>query len=117
MTLREILQYRAECGVLDGGAEEVYSEVIAQIAQNKTVSQIAIMADGREIAVTNNPVADGGWVATHEDRTESRRREESFQLLFDNNPGAMLFSIAKPSAFWRSTMRRWRNTDIAASAF
>lgn len=36
MTLREILQYRAECGVLDGGVEEVYSEVIAQIAQNKT---------------------------------------------------------------------------------
>jgi hypothetical protein len=64
--------------VLDRGVEEVYSEVIAQIAQNKTVSRVSIMTDGREIAVTNNPMADGGWVATHEDRTESRRREESF---------------------------------------
>jgi diguanylate cyclase (GGDEF)-like protein/PAS domain S-box-containing protein len=34
-------------------------------------------------------MADGGWVATHEDVTDARRREESFRLLFDNNPVAM----------------------------
>ena len=110
MTLREILQYRAECGVLDGGVEEVYSEVIAQIAQNKTVSRIAKMADGREIAVTNNPMADGGWVATHEDRTESRRREESFQLLFDNNPVAMV-------VFDRETFRFLAVNDAAVAQY
>jgi diguanylate cyclase (GGDEF)-like protein/PAS domain S-box-containing protein len=34
-------------------------------------------------------MADGGWVATHDDVTEHRRREASFRLLFDNNPMPM----------------------------
>ena len=32
--------------------------------------------DGRSIQVVNEPLADGGWVATHEDITERRRAEE-----------------------------------------
>ena len=30
--------------------------------------------------------ADGGWVATHQDITEERRRQASFRFLFENNP-------------------------------
>jgi diguanylate cyclase (GGDEF)-like protein len=32
--------------------------------------------DGRSIHIVNEPLADGGWVATHEDITERRRAEE-----------------------------------------
>ena len=32
--------------------------------------------DGRSIQIVNEPLADGGWVATHEDVTERRRAEE-----------------------------------------
>ena len=32
--------------------------------------------DGRSIQIVNEPLADGGWVATHEDITERRRAEE-----------------------------------------
>jgi diguanylate cyclase (GGDEF)-like protein len=32
-------------------------------------------SDGRSIQVVNEPLADGGWVATHEDITERRRTE------------------------------------------
>src|SRR6185312_2142938 len=31
--------------------------------------------DGRTIAVSNAPMANGGWLATHEDITERRRAE------------------------------------------
>jgi PAS domain S-box-containing protein len=34
-------------------------------------------------------MANGGWVATHEDVTEAKLREESFRLLFDSNPVPM----------------------------
>ena len=34
-------------------------------------------------------MSNGGWVATHEDVTEARLREESFRLLFENNPAPM----------------------------
>ena len=32
--------------------------------------------DGRAIQIVNEPLPDGGWVATHEDITERRRAEE-----------------------------------------
>ena len=32
--------------------------------------------DGRSIQIVNEPLADGGWVATHEDITERRRIEQ-----------------------------------------
>ena len=33
-------------------------------------------ADGRSIEITNQPLANGGWVATHEDITERKRADE-----------------------------------------
>ena len=30
-------------------------------------------SDGRSIHIVNEPLTDGGWVATHEDITERRR--------------------------------------------
>ncbi|MDB5633259.1 MAG: Diguanylate cyclase, partial [Tardiphaga sp.] len=38
-------------------------------------------ADGRSIQISSRPVADGGWVATHEDITERRRTEEKIAHL------------------------------------
>jgi diguanylate cyclase (GGDEF)-like protein/PAS domain S-box-containing protein len=46
--------------------------------------------DGRIISVKHQPMADGGWVATHDDVTEARRREDSFRLLFEGNPVPMV---------------------------
>jgi diguanylate cyclase (GGDEF)-like protein len=37
--------------------------------------------DGRSIQVVNEPLADGGWVATHEDITERRRTDERITYL------------------------------------
>jgi diguanylate cyclase (GGDEF)-like protein len=39
------------------------------------------MLDGRTIAVHQQPMRDGGWVATHEDITERRRAEEHIAFL------------------------------------
>ncbi|HZP71090.1 MAG TPA: PAS-domain containing protein [Pseudolabrys sp.] len=47
------------------------------------------LRDGRYVAVVHRPMANGGWVATHQDVTEAKHREESFRLLFEGNPAPM----------------------------
>lgn len=88
-TLLEIVQHRGTLGLLTTDAETHTAEVLARIALKKIVRRVVVTLDKREIAVTDYPMADGGWVSIHEDRTELHRREESFRLLFDNNPVAM----------------------------
>ena len=39
-------------------------------------SMVITTPNGRSIQVVNEPLAYGGWVATHEDVTERRRTEE-----------------------------------------
>jgi diguanylate cyclase (GGDEF)-like protein/PAS domain S-box-containing protein len=88
-SLLEIFKHRVEQGNLKRPAEEYCADTLERFAKNEIVHRIVETEDGREIAITDYPIADGGWVATHEDRTEIRRREESFRLLFENNPVAM----------------------------
>jgi len=88
-TLLEIFRHRVERGDLKGNAEEYCAATLARFDRHEVVRRIVETADGREIAITDYPMADGGWVAMHEDRTELRRRDESFRLLFENNPVAM----------------------------
>ncbi len=45
------------------------------MAQGKTITAEVKSATGRMVAVINRPMADGGWVATHEDITERRDAE------------------------------------------
>ncbi len=42
---------------------------------------IVELADGRTFAIQQQPMPDGGWVATHEDITERRRAEEKISFL------------------------------------
>ncbi len=55
----------------------------------RVVDKIHRLADGRVIAVSRRPLDGGGWVATHQDITDLKQREASFQLLFDSNPVPM----------------------------
>jgi diguanylate cyclase (GGDEF)-like protein len=75
-SLIELLRHRVETGgYLLRPPEDYRAEVLAAIAAGKVTSFIVETAAGREISVTNSPMATGGWVATHEDITERRRAE------------------------------------------
>lgn len=88
-TLREILQYRIAHGNVPDNQDDYTNDVINQVAARIPSQSTSKLRDGRYISVTYQPLADGGWVGTHEDVTEARRREESFQLLFESNPVPM----------------------------
>jgi len=56
--------------------EQYISELVTAAQQGTSVRKLTTLRDGRVISIINQPVAGGGWVATHEDVTELRRAEE-----------------------------------------
>jgi diguanylate cyclase (GGDEF)-like protein/PAS domain S-box-containing protein len=109
-SLLEIFGHRIERGHLKGKAEEYCADTLERFGRNEVVRRVVETDDGREIAITDYPTADGGWVATHEDRTEIRRRDETFRLLFDSNPVAMWL-------FDRDTLQFIAVNDAAVASY
>jgi diguanylate cyclase (GGDEF)-like protein/PAS domain S-box-containing protein len=87
--LEDLLRHRAETGTFSGDIERYTADLLTPMRQAKTTDYVVVLADGRSISVVNWPMAGGGWVATHEDITESKRREASFRLLFEHSPVPM----------------------------
>ena len=85
-TIADLLKYRATNKTFSGDPERYIGDLMAAIVQGKIAKTETTTSDGRIISVVNQPMAGGGWVATHEDITEARRQEASFRLLFKSNP-------------------------------
>ena len=75
-SLREILQQRIEKGNYTGASPEAFiRERLDAVANRVPATHTHRFDDGRIIDVGYHPMPDGGWVATHEDVTASRRIE------------------------------------------
>jgi methyl-accepting chemotaxis protein len=74
-TLRALLEFRQEHSTFSRKIDEYLVELVTSMEGGKTRSTEVKSADGRNILVTNRPMLDGGWVATHEDITERRDAE------------------------------------------
>ena len=74
-TLASLLEYRIANGSFSRDIGEYRNELLASMAQGGNKANEVKSADGRTIFVNNRPMADGGWVATHEDVTERRDAE------------------------------------------
>jgi diguanylate cyclase (GGDEF)-like protein len=71
-----IVEHRLANGIHDREAPESYAREIAKtIADNRPVTKVRELNDGRVLAIKHQPMPGGGWVATHEDITEYRRIE------------------------------------------
>jgi len=75
-SMREILHHRAELGQFSGDISKYISDIRERVAAGKTGMQIAQTKNGRTIAISERPMPDGSWVATHEDITEYRDAEQ-----------------------------------------
>src|SRR5665213_2784133 len=73
-TLRDLLRHRKTTGSFHGDVERYCDNVLRN--NRKSTTMVVDSADGRLIQVKNEPVPDGGWLATHEDVTERVRAEE-----------------------------------------
>jgi diguanylate cyclase (GGDEF)-like protein len=73
-TLRDVIQHRRDTGSFSGDVE-AYCEDILRNA-GKSGSKVVETSDGRLIEIATEPIADGGWLVTHEDVTERVRSQE-----------------------------------------
>ncbi len=74
-TLASLLEFRIANGSFSRDPDEYRQGLLAALQQGKTTHAEVKSADGRVVSVSNRPMADGGWVATHEDITERRDAE------------------------------------------
>ncbi|HET9715424.1 MAG TPA: EAL domain-containing protein [Pseudolabrys sp.] len=99
ISLLELLKHRKECGSFGGEPEEYCSKILQKIAKRQLTKQNVPTPDGRIIQIVNQPMPDGGWVATHEDisekiRAESalKRKEEQLNAALENiSQGVCMF--------------------------
>ncbi|MGF1619792.1 MAG: EAL domain-containing protein [Rhodomicrobiaceae bacterium] len=76
-SLQEILEYRVKHGVYGGEDPQSYIEERHAVARSGEVStKIHELTDGRILAIVHRPMANGGWVATHEDITKLQKIQE-----------------------------------------
>ena len=73
-SFRDLLSHRKETGSFPGDVDRYCDETLRNIGYSTTI--VVNTADGRLIQIKSEPVADGGWLATHEDVTERVRAEE-----------------------------------------
>jgi diguanylate cyclase (GGDEF)-like protein/PAS domain S-box-containing protein len=88
-SLRTILENRISNGNAPDDYESYFKDRLNEVSMNNPYHAINRLRDGRYVSVVHRPMPDGGWVATHEDVTESKAREDSFRLLFEGNPVPM----------------------------
>src|SRR6185312_7270816 len=75
-TLRDLVAARKAAGNFDADPDEYVAQMMANYRSGSFKNLTIDLDDGRTINMVNRPIAGGGWVATHEDITELRKREK-----------------------------------------
>jgi diguanylate cyclase (GGDEF)-like protein/PAS domain S-box-containing protein len=73
---RAIMHHRAETGSFAGDPDEFYDKVRRSLTNGEVITTIASSTDGRWFQIVNQPLSQGGWVATVEEITERQRLEQ-----------------------------------------
>ena len=73
-SFRDIIAHRKQTGSFNGDVEQYCANTLRDMPLGKVL--VIVTTDGRSIQIANRPLADGGWVATHEDITERTRSDQ-----------------------------------------
>jgi diguanylate cyclase (GGDEF)-like protein len=71
-----LLAHRQSVRTFCGNPDQHLAELQSKVAEGNTFANVVALEDGRAFSIVNKPLADGGWLATHEDVTERRRAEQ-----------------------------------------
>ncbi|HEY6024223.1 MAG TPA: EAL domain-containing protein [Pseudolabrys sp.] len=78
-TIRDLLDARIAAGTFPLDPARYDDELRVALKERKAFTLTIELKDGRTIAVVNQPMADGGWVATHEDISERKRADRELE--------------------------------------
>jgi len=117
--LRELLEQRKRSGTFAGDSDSYMEDTLRRMRASTGLQDIRDMPDGRVISVSSRPMRGGGWVATHQDITERRRRDQEHDrmaaqeqrrttidaaiALFRQRAEAMLQTVGETALAMRST--------------
>jgi diguanylate cyclase (GGDEF)-like protein len=97
MTLEEIVALRMAHGNEPKVGDDGYLQRrIDLVVNNRDDGDVVVLKDGRVIAIMHHPMANGGWVSTHQDITEQQRNQEKIQYLARHDP---LTEVANRTSF------------------
>ena len=98
LPMREVLRHSAERGNFLGVAfDTVWDARSRRLANRRAFEETQKLADGRVIAISYRPAADGGWVATYADVTAFHQLEQAYRLQvsrFEQALGNMAHGLA-----------------------
>jgi diguanylate cyclase (GGDEF)-like protein/PAS domain S-box-containing protein len=81
-SIEDIVDHRIALGLFAGEDAAAYKRDRLAIAVNNVPSKTLLeFSDGRIFSVVHQPMAEGGWVATHEDITEQVRAQRELKRL------------------------------------
>ncbi|WP_291612691.1 EAL domain-containing protein [Bradyrhizobium sp.] len=72
----DIMKHRHATGSFDGDPVKFHDEIQLRVAKGEVTTSIVNSRDGRTFQIVNQPLPQGGWVATMEDVTERQRLEQ-----------------------------------------
>ncbi len=84
--LRDIIEARIKNGLFAGDPGSYLEERLEAVQEKTRNTKVLEMSDGRCIAIVHEPMACGGWVATHEDITQLRQIEARMQHMALHDP-------------------------------
>ena len=102
-TFREVIDHRKVTGSLVGDVNDYVTSILRDVGQKNTT--VITTSDGRFIHIVNEPLEDGGWVATHEDITDRRLAEQRITRLAHYDALTDL-----PN---RTLFQQWLNQELA----
>ena len=114
--MREILAHRVARGEFLGkNADELLQERIERVAGHKAAQYVNQLSDGRHIAVSTQPMPDGGTVTTHHDITEQRQSEAKIAHMALHDTLTGLPNRVLLNERLEDALRRVKRGDIVAT--
>jgi len=85
-SLLDLFKERKKTGAFQGDPEEFFARVRGEMHAGRAITRIMEAVDGRSLRVVDQPMPDGGWIATFEDITEWRKAESQIVYMARHDP-------------------------------
>jgi len=85
-SLLDLFKERKKTGSFQGDPQEFFARVRGEMHAGRTITRIMEAVDGRSLRVVDQPMPDGGWIATFEDITEWRKAESQIVYMARHDP-------------------------------